>query len=357
MVITHATIVGNNAPAASGGNLAVDGAASAGNVDIRASIVANGSAAQAGTGNCYEQNAGAISSLNFNVASGSTTQCNFTASGDLSTTGPLGLGALSNNGGPTQTIPIDASSPALNRVTVSCPPPASDQRGVTRPQGPACDSGAFELEYRTLTVALAGTGTGSVTGTGIACPGDCTESYPDDTMVTLTATQGANSTFAGWSGGGCTGTGSCTVTMSAAQTVTATFTAITHDLTVAKAGTGAGGVTSAPAGSTAEQTAARPTCRGPWSTSTATPAAGSAFAGWSGGGCSGTGNCTVTISAAQTVTATFNLSPVNTPPVSNPPVTNPPTTTPTAAKCPKGKKPKVVKGKRKCVKKKQKKKK
>src|SRR2546428_5897607 len=37
----------------------------------------------------------------------------------------------------------------------------------------------------------------------------------------------------------------------------------------------------------------------------ASPAAGSAFTGWSGGGCSGTEPCTVTVSAATTVTATF----------------------------------------------------
>src|SRR4030095_5918505 len=42
-------------------------------------------------------------------------------------------------------------------------------------------------------------------------------------------------------------------------------------------------------------------------TLTATPAAGSTFAGWSGA-CSGTGSCTVTMSAARSVTATFNAT-------------------------------------------------
>src|SRR5205807_2293496 len=40
-------------------------------------------------------------------------------------------------------------------------------------------------------------------------------------------------------------------------------------------------------------------------TLTATPAAGSMFTGWSGGGCAGTGACTVTMNAATTVTAGF----------------------------------------------------
>jgi beta-lactam-binding protein with PASTA domain len=44
-------------------------------------------------------------------------------------------------------------------------------------------------------------------------------------------------------------------------------------------------------------------------TLTAQPAAGSTFGGWSGGGCSGTGTCTVTTNADTTVTATFSLIP------------------------------------------------
>src|SRR5439155_9283102 len=40
-------------------------------------------------------------------------------------------------------------------------------------------------------------------------------------------------------------------------------------------------------------------------TLSASPAVGSALTGWSGGGCSGTGTCVVTLSAATTVTATF----------------------------------------------------
>ena len=75
---------------------------------------------------------------------------------------------------------------------------------------------------RILTVAKAGSGSGTVTGPGISCGSDCSEPYADGTSVTLTATRAANSTFAGWSGA-CSGTGSCVVTMSADTFVTATF--------------------------------------------------------------------------------------------------------------------------------------
>lgn len=51
------------------------------------------------------------------------------------------LQALADNGGPTRTMAITAASPAFN-AGADCPP--TDQRGVARPQGAACDLGAFE---------------------------------------------------------------------------------------------------------------------------------------------------------------------------------------------------------------------
>ena len=69
-------------------------------------------------------------------------------------------------------------------------------------------------------------GEGSVSGTGIDCGTDCTESLVANTTVTLTATPAANFTFAGWEG--CTGSNNvCQITLDAAKTVTAKFTAKT----------------------------------------------------------------------------------------------------------------------------------
>ena len=159
-----------------------------------------------------------------------------------------------------------------------------------------------------LTVTRAGAGTGTVTSApaGISCGTDCAESYAQYTAVTLTAAAGSGSLFSGWSGA-CTGTGSCSVTMSAARNVTATF-ALARTLTVAKAGTGAGTVTSAPAGINCGSTCAASFADGSTVTLTAAATSGSTFGGWSGGGCSGTSTtCTTSALAAPTsVTATFS---------------------------------------------------
>ena len=54
------------------------------------------------------------------------------------------LGALTNNGGFTQTMALGASSPAIDAGdNASCP--STDQRGTARPQGSQCDIGAYEV--------------------------------------------------------------------------------------------------------------------------------------------------------------------------------------------------------------------
>ncbi len=82
-----------------------------------------------------------------------------------------------------------------------------------------------------LNVTLIGTGTGSVTdklgsidcvNTAGVITGTCTANYPMGTVVTLTSSPTAPSTFGGWLQA-CTGTGGCSVTMNSAQSVTASF--------------------------------------------------------------------------------------------------------------------------------------
>ncbi|APV50536.1 hypothetical protein BWI17_13045 [Betaproteobacteria bacterium GR16-43] len=85
-------------------------------------------------------------------------------------------------------------------------------------------------------------------------------------------------------------------------------------LSVAKAGTGAGTVTSDIVGINCGTDCEEPYSLGQIVTLTASPTVGSTFTGWSGGtgsaSCTGTGPCTITIGASSSITATF------TPPVS-----------------------------------------
>ena len=101
---------------------------------------------------------------------------------------PAGLdpNGLENNGGPTPTIALLPSNPAINAIPLSptnyctaidgVTAIATDQRGVTRPQGPACDIGAFERVPDALLLSYAAnlhkggsfvnlTNAGSVAGT------------------------------------------------------------------------------------------------------------------------------------------------------------------------------------------------
>jgi hypothetical protein len=72
----------------------------------------------------------------------SDASCNLVAEGDVVGVDPVLLG-LADNGGPTPTQALAPTSPAINAGTnVGCPP--TDQRGISRPQGSACDIGAYE---------------------------------------------------------------------------------------------------------------------------------------------------------------------------------------------------------------------
>ncbi len=163
-----------------------------------------------------------------------------------------------------------------------------------------------------LSVVKAGTGSGTVASTpaGITCGSDCSEPYPSGTSATLAAMPAAGSSFDGWGGGGCSGTGSCTVVVTATTLVTATLTQQSvaqqaFTLTVSRAGRGSGSVGSSPTGISCGTDCFEPYTGGTVVTLSATPELGSTFAGWSGGGCSGRGSCTVTLTADTSVTASF----------------------------------------------------
>jgi chitodextrinase len=111
-------------------------------VTLFMSIVADG----IGANNC-DSNGPPIIDNGYNLDSGSS--CGFSsAHHSISNTEPQ-LDALANNGGPTQTMALPVTSPAVDAIptSVSGCSGSNDQRGVVRPQGAGCDIGAFETLF------------------------------------------------------------------------------------------------------------------------------------------------------------------------------------------------------------------
>jgi large repetitive protein len=107
-------------------------------VQLTGTIVASSTAGANCPGSAPAESAG------YNLDSGKS--CGFTKPADLHSTNPK-LGPLTGNGGPTLTEPPRPGSPAINhggRPANGCP--ATDQRGLPRPSGPACDIGSVEVQ-------------------------------------------------------------------------------------------------------------------------------------------------------------------------------------------------------------------
>ncbi len=146
----------------------------------------------------------------------------------------------------------------------------------------------FQRPGPTLEVVLEGPGTGRVTSepAGIDCGIDCSAGFPNNARATLTASAAIGSRFSGWAGA-CEGLAPvCEVVMSAARTVRARFEGDTVVVSVQRAGTGSGGISSNPAGIDCGTTCAAPFPRGRPLTLAATPGPDAVFLGWSGA-CSG----------------------------------------------------------------------
>jgi hypothetical protein len=102
-------------------------------------------------------------------------------------------------------------------------------------------SNGTPIQQYLLVISKPGKGAGTVSGTGINCGNTCLALYNPATVVSLSAKADPGSTFAGWSGGVCSGTGLCVTTINKATTITATFnTSIvtTYGITATVNGTG-----------------------------------------------------------------------------------------------------------------------
>jgi hypothetical protein len=122
---------------------------SEGTIDVSGSIVAYNTETTANgviDTNCSATSpATIVSLLGYNLEN--ETDCGFKSTGDLQSTPPdFSSGEPQNNGGNTDTLAPEPTSPAVNAIPTSYPfCDGADQRGVTRPQGSGCDIGAVEL--------------------------------------------------------------------------------------------------------------------------------------------------------------------------------------------------------------------
>jgi hypothetical protein len=159
--VVNSTFAGNVASTSGGGILSVGPS-----VDLNYSTVTlNQAPTGSGSGIEVESGSGTMFNVTGTIVSGNTgADCNGSGSGSvLSSSGYnlLGssctntptltdlvgvdalLGPLADNGGTTQTVALLRGSPAIDAGGgPTCP--ATDQRGESRPQGNACDIGAFE---------------------------------------------------------------------------------------------------------------------------------------------------------------------------------------------------------------------
>ncbi len=261
-------------------------------LSINNSIIAN----SLNGGDCY----GTVVDNGYNIVEDNS--CGFTGNSD-----PM-LGPLQDNGGATFTQALLSGSPAIDAGNTIL---ATDQRGISRPQGLSDDIGAFELVFpqQTLDIVKDGAGSGSITSVpaGIDCGSTCSFDFDFGAAVTLTATADSGSIFTGWSGTASGTSNPITLTMDTAKSVTATFTLETYALTVSTDGTGSGTVTSSPVGIDCGNTCLSDFDFGTVVTLTAVADTGSAFTGWSGAITSANDLITLTMDAAKSVTATFAL--------------------------------------------------
>jgi hypothetical protein len=199
VLVTDSTIAGNNAekepscvefcePAEPGAGLRTTN----GTVDVAGSIVADNTETSSGEvsdSNCFAKSPATILSLGYNLENDADTDCPFTSTGDKPSTSPdFSSTTLQNNGGNTDTLALELTSPAVDAVPTSfefCN--GLDQRGVTRPQGAGCDIGAVEIApstFQATGVPVRATADAQFDGTVATF----TEAVPDAVASDYTAT-------------------------------------------------------------------------------------------------------------------------------------------------------------------------
>jgi hypothetical protein len=155
----------------------------------------------------------------------------------------------------------------------------------------------------TLDVTVVGSGRVTSQPAGIDCPGDCSASFDESTIVDLFAAPEPGFEFLGWSGA-CSGTGSCTVTLDTMRQVEASFASIQprFDLDVVRIGNGFVGST--PGGIECGTSCTASFEQGTEVELVAAPSSGWRFSHWDGD-CIGVGACTLTMEGPRQVEGVF----------------------------------------------------
>jgi predicted outer membrane repeat protein len=150
VVLQHSTVSGNTAPV--GANVA----SYEGDLSITASLLVEplggGASCDVGAGN----------QLPMGYSFVTDASCGVHPTDTISAAAPQ-LGALADNGGPTQTRAPSVFSPIGGKVPAAACSLTSDQRHLPRPQGVACEPGAVEITEAVLLVGTAGAN--NLTGT------------------------------------------------------------------------------------------------------------------------------------------------------------------------------------------------
>lgn len=171
-----------------------------------------------------------------------------------------------------------------------------------------CDDGIVTINANTTCTATFAINTYTVSASAgpngsISPANDQTVNHGTTTTFTVTPDTNYTASVSCTCGGTLDGTTYTTNAVTSDCTVIATFTLNSYPLTINK--TGIGTVTSSPSGIICGTDCSEDYNFGTDVTLTATPATGSIFTGWTGGGCTGTGVCTVTMDEQKEISASF----------------------------------------------------
>ena len=245
--------------------------------------------------------------------------------------GQLKIEIFASNGArlATETVQIPAGASGQT-ITISLKAPAGPQRRIAvsalNAAGTKLYSGKTDADLTpgatvsvevalaptievTISVVPSGAGTVKSSPLGLECNTTCSARFDADTNVMLSAIPQPNWSFVQW-GGACNGGGDCSVNTT--STVSAQFRDTrSRALTVTKTGRLAtsGSVGSLPAGINCGTDCSESFPIGTMVSLSTGQSAGVLFTGWSGGGCSGTDPCTVTMTEDRSVGANFEAAP------------------------------------------------